>query len=247
MKKVFYKIWKISIRITLFLALILWGCASQNQSSIPIGKKYDEKTMESIVNPPKKIPLYLRLIIWIADKKAHKKMITGRILSWLPKVSISSGLLELGVEDDAATTLDKRLIKMLRIEISYTVPSPFAIDINSQNYENFDITKEEIEAFQGLIKIDSVSTFSKKEKIALEYANQLSKTPVMLSQDILDELRYNFTEREIVAIASLTAKVNYWARLMESLRIKPAGYTNDSILDIEKYNTLKKSNRRKIK
>jgi len=231
---------KILIILAIFcltLLLIILGCSSSNKMNIPIGKIYNEDSMKSLIDPPKNIPFLLRPIIRIADKKANKEMLTGRVLAWSPKISISSGLLELYIEDAAAVCLDKRMIKLLRIYISYTVPSPFAIDINSWNYSNFKITKEEIEGLQGNIDIDSINTFSNNEKIALKYARALSKTPIELNQSILDDLRLNFSENQILAIAALSAKVNYWTRLIEALRIKPAGYTNDSILRLEKYST----------
>ncbi|HRX16563.1 MAG TPA: hypothetical protein P5123_09625 [Spirochaetota bacterium] len=42
----------------------------------------------------------------------------------------------------------------------------------------------------------------------------------------------------IVAIAALKAKVYYWTRVSEGLCIKSAGYTDDSLLEIEKYMSL---------
>lgn len=40
-----------------------------------------------------------------------------------------------------------------------------------------------------------------------------------------------------VTLASLSVKINYWARLIEALRIKPAGYTDDPILLLEEYSS----------
>ena len=230
MKKVF---------ILLFL-IIFSGCISSNKQDDPVGGTYDESTMESLVEPPEKIPFLLRPALRTADKKAKKEVLPGRVLAWTSKIAISSGLLELYVEEDAADYLDRRLIKLLRIKISYMIPSQFAVDINSQNYENFSITEEEIRALQGTKEIDSVSSFSEQEKAALKYAQDLSKTPIILDQIVLDDLRHNFSEREIVSIASLSAKVNYWARLIEALRIKPAGYTDDPVLDLEEYSSFVK-------
>jgi len=223
--------------IIFLLVFIISGCLSSNKESIPVGGTYDESTMDSLVNPPEKIPLLLRPALRIADKKAKKDVLPGRVLAWSSKIAISSGLLELYVEEDAADTLDRRLIKILRIRISYLVPSPFAVDINSQNYEDFGITEEEIRGLQGTKEIDSISSFTKQEKTALLYAQKLSKTPIILNQAILDNLRHQFSETEIVTIAALTAKVNYWARLIEALRIKPAGYTDDTILNLEQYSS----------
>ncbi|MDA3940761.1 MAG: carboxymuconolactone decarboxylase family protein [Spirochaetia bacterium] len=228
---------RLFILICFIIPFILFGCISENK---PVGAAYDESTMESLVEPPEKIPLLLRPMIKIADKKAKKEVLPGRVLAWSSKIAISSGLLELYVEEDAAKYLDRRLIKILRIKISYMIPSPFAIDINSQNYENFAITEEELRGFQGEKEIDSIASFSEQEKAALKYAQELSKTPIILDQIVLDNLRMQFSEREIVAIAALTAKVNYWARLIEALRIKPAGYTDDPILNLEQYSTFKK-------
>lgn len=199
---------------------------------------YDESKMKSLVNPPKRIPWYLKIFIKTADNKTKKEMLIGRILAWSPKISISSGLLELYVEKGAALCLGTRLIKLLRMIISYTIPSQFVLDINSSAYKKFNITEEELEGLRGRREINSINSFTEKEKAALNYACSLSKTPIILMQRNLDDIRRLFSEKEIVAIAALTAKVNYWARLFEALRIKPAGFTNDPILHLEDYNTL---------
>ncbi|MCK5674317.1 MAG: hypothetical protein KAH95_13130, partial [Spirochaetales bacterium] len=142
--------------------------------------------------------------------------------------------------EDAADYLDRRLIKLLRIKISYMIPSPFAVDINSQNYEDFTITEKEIRALQGTVDINAIGSFSEQEKAALIYAQELSKTPIIFDQIVLDNLRHYFSEKEIVVIAALSAKVNYWARLIEALRIKPAGYTDDPILNLDQYSSFMK-------
>ncbi len=231
---------KVFTLIILLFFIIFSGCISSNKKDIPVGGSYDEDTMESLVEPPEKIPFLLRPALRVADRKAKKDVLPGRVLAWSSKIAISSGLLELYVEEDAADYLDGRLIKILRIRISYMIPSPFAVDINSQNNENFDITEEEIRALQGLKEIDSIASFSEQEKAALIYAQELSKTPIMLNQKVLDNLRANFSEKEIVVIAALSAKVNYWARLIEALRIKPAGYTDDPILKLDEYSSFVK-------
>jgi hypothetical protein len=36
----------------------------------------------------------------------------------------------------------------------------------------------------------------------------------------------NFTEREIVILASTAAQVNYWTRLLQALGVPPAGFSD---------------------
>lgn len=225
--------------IALLNLLFVLGCSSSIKE-IPVGDDYDEITMNSLVNPPNHIPCYLRVFINIADEKANKEMLMGRVLAWSPKISISSGLLELYVEEGAALCLNTRMLTILRMIISYTVPSKFALDINSFDYKKYNITEEELEGLRGIKDIDSIASFTEKEKAALIYARALSKTPIVLTQKHLNDIRHHFSEKEIVAIAALTAKVNYWTRLFEALRIKPAGYTDDPILHLNDYNTLEK-------
>ena len=196
--------------------------------------------IETIVSPPEKIPFYLRMMIWIADRKAKKKMLTGRLLAWSPRIGIGSGLLEQLIEDGAAHSIDHRLIKLLRMQISFIVPSAFAIDINSVNYEDFNITAEEIKGLQGVKKIESIESFSKKEKLALAYARQLSETPIILETNLRTSIQLAFEPKEIVGIAALVAKVNYWARLIEALGVQPAGFSDGyNNLELEKYKTIR--------
>jgi len=48
---------------------------------------------------------------------------------------------------------------------------------------------------------------------------------VAISSGILEAL-VNFTEREIVILASTVAQVNYWARLIQGLGAPPEGFSD---------------------
>ena len=62
-----------------------------------------------------------------------------------------------------------------------------------------------------------------KEKLAIEYTKLISQTPIKIQKDFMEKIKLNFTEREIVIIASIAAQVNYWARLIQALGVPPAG------------------------
>lgn len=211
----------------------------------PVGSAYNKTTMKSLVNPPSPLPWYFKPFIKIADKKAHKKMLMGRVLTWSPHIAISSALLELYIEKGASRSLEKRMVTLIRMMVSYTVPSPFAIDINTYQYKKYHITKEEIEGIRGLKPLEHITSLHEKERVALHYAQALSKTPLVVQQSQLDDLRRLFSEKEIIAITTLTAKVNYWARLFEALRIAPAGLSDDPVLHQKEYETLLQEERPK--
>lgn len=74
--------------------------------------------------------------------------------------------------------------------------------------------------------MEAVKTFSSREVIAMEYAVLISQTPLMFGQEFVDKLKSNFSEREIVILASTVAQVNYWARLLQALGVPPAGFSD---------------------
>lgn len=192
---------------------------------------------KSLINPPKKIPFLTGIFLGYAEKEFKKELLPGRILAWEPNMGVASGYLEYTVEHEAAKVLDKRLVYLIRMAVSYRVPCAFVIDVNSWEYKKYAINSEELDCMKGLISPDKVTSFSKREVAAVEYALAMSNTPVVFTGELLDSVRKLFSREEIVAISVLAAKVNYWARLIEAWRIKPAHYSDDSALEIEKYNT----------
>jgi alkylhydroperoxidase family enzyme len=181
--------------------------------------------MDAFIQPPRKIPFYLRIGIWISEKITGRKMLPGQILAWYPKAAIGSGILESMVaHHDGA--LDERILKIVRIQASFAAACAFCIDMNSYQYEEIQITHEEMLALQTRKPINEVTSFSGRELLAIQYAKLVSQTPLRFPLEFISELKQNFTEREIVILASTAAQVNYWARLIQALGIPPAGFSN---------------------
>ena len=65
-----------------------------------------------------------------------------------------------------------------------------------------------------------------KESLAIEYTRLISETPVMVPAALMERIKAEFTEREIVILASTAAQVNYWARMISALGVPPAGFTD---------------------
>lgn len=196
--------------------------------------------MVPYVKPPEKIPLFLRLAIWIAESKTKNKMLPARILAWLPKAAVSSGILE-ALITHKEKGLSRRFLKLIRMQVSFYASCPFCIDMNSFEFERYNITKQEIEVLQGKRLADTVKSINKKEALVLEYVKQVTGTPISIKYSTVNRLKELFTERQFVVICTTIAQVNYWTRLIQSLGIPPAGFLSScDVLDIDKYRTLKK-------
>ncbi|MEI0698563.1 carboxymuconolactone decarboxylase family protein [Brachyspira intermedia] len=185
---------------------------------------YFESETTAYINPPKKIPFFLKLPMWIAKKKVKKDLLLPKILAWNPKTAISSGVMEALITHDDKE-VPKRLLKLIRIQISIDVACPFCIDMNSFEYDKENVTEEEIKYLQNK-DIDACPTMSNKEKIALKYISAITKTPVIISEELITEVKKEYSERAILILASTAAQVNYWARLIRGLGVPTAGFTN---------------------
>lgn len=82
---------------------------------------------------------------------------------------------------------NKRILKLLRIQASLSVSCPFCIDMNSFEYEESGITREEIYCLTGKYNIDDVSTFNIREKLAIEYAKMISQTPIKIPKELMEK------------------------------------------------------------
>ena len=180
--------------------------------------------MNAFIEPPPKISILLRFGIWVSEKITGRMLLPVRILAWYPKVAIGSGVLESFVAHHDGK-LDERMLKLVRMAASFAAACPFCIEMNSNEHEAVGIDADEVLALRGQLELESVSTFSARERLTIQYARLISQTPLKFHPDFIDQIKANFDEREMVILASTAAQVNYWARLIQALGIPAAGFS----------------------
>jgi len=185
--------------------------------------------MKAFIDPPKRIPFYLRIGIWISRIVTGRDLLPGKLLAWYPKTAFSSGIMEALVAHKDKT-LDRRILKLVRLKASFSVACPFCIDMNAYDFDQFGISAQELAALQGHGDFGAVKTFSERELLAMEYAALISRAPLYFPPDFVSRLKASFTEREIVILASTAAQVNYWARLLQAMGVPPAGFSDQCVL-----------------
>ena len=190
------------------------------------------------IQPPKKFPIWLRFGIWVSERITGEEMLPARLLAWYPKAAISSAVMESLVAHDEEV-VNRRMLKLVRMQVSFSASCPFCIDMNSFKFAELNISDEEIEALQGRRDPKDVASFTKKERLAIAYAKSGTSTPLAYSMQLIAELQKEFTEREIVILATTIAQVNYWTRLIQSLGVPPSGFSSEcAVLRVDEYNTL---------
>ena len=180
--------------------------------------------MSAFIKPPAKIAWPLKIGIAISKKITGKDILIAKLLAWYPKAAIGSGLLEALVAHHDQN-ISNRILKLVRIQASFSASCPFCIDMNAFEYEKFGITDEEFAALKNQSDLLTVESLSTREKLAIEYARLISQTPLAFPSVLIDQIKAEYKEREIVILASTAAQVNYWARLNSALGVPPAGFT----------------------
>ncbi len=178
----------------------------------------------AFLSPPVRIPFWLRLGLWVTRKIAGKDLLPPRLLAWYPKAAFSSAILEALIAHREGR-LDERMLKMVRLAVSFTAGCPFCVDMNAVGWEKL-ISPDELAALQGRTDLHAVNSFSEAERLAVQYARLVSSTPLAFPADFIARLRACFNERELVILATTAAQVNYWTRLIQALGCPPQGFTD---------------------
>ncbi len=168
------------------------------------------------LSPPPRMPFYLRWGLRIAQRRTGTELLPAQLLAWYPKAAIGSAVLEsLVAHDDGRLT--ERTLKLVRMAVSFAVSCPFCVGLNSEGWEKL-MTPEELAAVQGLAPLD---IFDPLERMAIEYARRASATPLDFPPEYGAQLTAVFSPRELVVLATTSAQVNYWARVIQGLGCPP--------------------------
>ena len=185
----------------------------------------------AFIRPPTRQPVLLRFGAWLVQKVTGKDLLPVRLLGWYPKAALSSAVLE-GLITHQDGKLDERMLKLVRMTVSFKTGCTFCMDMNSVGWEKL-LTQAELQVLQGLKPAEEVSSLSEREKLAIAYTRLISSTPLEFPRAFIQTLNAHFNEREIVILATTAAQVNYWARLIQALGCPPAGFSeNQFFLDL---------------
>jgi len=139
------------------------------------------------------------------------------------------------VHDDPE--VPRRLLKLLRIFVSYRVSCPFCIDLNGQGHGDDGVTDAEVLAL-ATGEYSRLESLSEREKAVLDYAACLTATPVRFPEAVVGALRAQVSDRGFTVIAATAAQVNFWARLIQGLGVSEAGFSPDlALFDLDKFRT----------
>lgn len=149
---------------------------------------------KAYIEPPKKLPLFIRFGAWVSNKVVKKDIMIPKLLAWYPKTAVSSGIMESLVAHDDKE-INKRILKIIRVQVSVMIACPFCIDMNAFEFDKAGLTIDEINAIKNAdYKFHS---FLEKEQLVMEYVNLVTKTPVIIPEEMVTNLHKHF-QKEVL-------------------------------------------------
>ena len=183
------------------------------------------------MSPEKAGPL-MRLLAPFARRKV--KRLTGRetdqmiaplnAYGLVPRLLLGYGMLE-----DATGKLHRvpeRLKLLAELKAATLTNCEYCIDIGSQIARQAGLSDEELLALGSYRRSE---LFTDLEKLVIDYAVGMSRTPVAVSDELFEQLRSHFDARQIVELTNVIAVENMRGRFNLALGIGSAGFTEGMV------------------
>jgi AhpD family alkylhydroperoxidase len=122
--------------------------------------------------------------------------------------------------------LDKRLQALAELKAATLTHCEYCIDMGSAISRRRGLTDEELLALPGY---QTSPLFSELDKLVLDYAVGMSRTPVDVSDALFDKLRQHLDDGQIVELTHHIALENMRGRFNLALGIAPAGFSDGMV------------------
>jgi AhpD family alkylhydroperoxidase len=175
----------------------------------------------------------VKLVYWFM-RKGMKKM-TGReaahgsgiepIEIWAHQPKMMSGMGKFQGAVRKAHTVDERLKNLVELKGAQMIGCEYCVDLGSQICRNSGFSDEELLALPRYRQSD---LFTEREKLALDYAVAVMRTPVEVTDELFARMKEYFSDKQMVEITALLTVVNL-DRFNAAFGIGSAGFSEGMV------------------
>ena len=146
------------------------------------------------------------------------------LLAHLPKLLQAYG----GLEQATAKldVLDPRTKALAELRSATLTNCEYCIDLGSQVSRRWGLSDDELLA---LANYRTSPLFSDLDKLVLDFATGVSRTPVDVPDALFDQLRRHFDEPQLVALTYIVALGNFRGRFNLGLGVESAGFSEGMV------------------
>ena len=122
-------------------------------------------------------------------------------------------------------SVDQRLKNLVELKGAQMIGCEFCVDLGSQICRNSGLSDDELLALPRYRQSD---LFTEREKLALDYAVAVMRTPVEVTDELFAAMKEHFSDEQLVEITALLTVVNI-DRFNAAFGIGPAGVSEGMV------------------
>jgi AhpD family alkylhydroperoxidase len=145
------------------------------------------------------------------------------IWAYQPKMMMGMGRFNQSVRK--GHSVDERLKNLIELKGAQMIGCEFCVDLGSQICRNSGLSDEEL---LGLPNYRSSILFTDREKVALDYAVAVMRTPVEVTDELFARMREHFSEKQLVEITAHLTLVNL-DRFNAAFGVGSAGFSEGMV------------------
>ena len=178
--------------------------------------------------------LKMKLVYWFMRKGMAR--MTGRAPAagrsgieplevWAHQPKLLSGMGRFQQAVRKAHAVDERLKNLVELKGAQMIGCEFCVDLGSQICRHSGLSDEELLALSRYRQSD---LFSEREKLALDYAVAVMRTPVEVTDVLFDRMREHFSDKQLVELTAFLTVVNL-DRFNAAFGIGSAGFSEGMV------------------
>ncbi len=144
---------------------------------------------------------------------------------WAHRPKMMSGMGKFQGAVRKGNAVDERLKYLVELKGAQMIGCEFCVDLGSQICRNSGFSDDELLA---LARYRQSELFTEREKLALDYAVGVMRTPVDVSDELFAQMKEHFTDAELVEITALLTVVNL-DRFNAAFGIGSAGFSEGMV------------------
>lgn len=123
----------------------------------------------------------------------------------------------------SSARMPSRLKSLAELKASTVISCEYCVDIGSALAQHEGITEAQLNALPHYRTSDE---FSADEKLVLELAEAMTRTPAAIPEELRERLLQRFTPAAVVEVMASVAWENHRGRLNQALGVRPSGFSD---------------------
>jgi AhpD family alkylhydroperoxidase len=172
------------------------------------------------IAPASTRPWYLRPFFWNQRRKYGRALDAALLWARSPRLFLAVATLY-GALDRRSSPIQAPLRSLLTVRVSQLNHCRFCVDINAATALKRGVGEDKLWALEDW---RASNLFDARERIALEYAEAMTRSDLEVSDDLMARLRRLFDDDAIVELTALIAFQNLSSRFNAALDVPPQGF-----------------------